>query len=76
MEYSQVTVPSTDDAIKLVATLRGLRLENSNLGLRFYWPVELKFRECGCLNKMVEAQMQELHRKANGCYYDKEIENK
>lgn len=67
---------SSEDAIKLVVKLRGTRLGRSNLGLRFHWPVEMQYCERARLNKVVETQMRQAHSYANGCFYDKEIEDK
>ena len=67
---------SNEDAIKLMVNMRGLKIGNSNLGLTFYWPVEMQ--HCGRLrlNNLVEKQRRQLHIDSEGCFYDIAIENK
>lgn len=67
---------SNEDALMIVVALRGLKLGKSNLGLRFFWPVEMKYRTRARLDKKVQAQTHKLHRKAHGCFYDLAIEQK
>ena len=60
----------------LVANLRGQMLGNSILGLRFFWPVEMQYRERENLNINVEWLKFPLIREDTGCLYDEEVEHK
>lgn len=75
-ELRQLNVHSSEDAIKLKTNLTGLRLGSSSLGLRLFWPVEMKYSDRKRLNKIVEAQMYKLQRRSRGCLYDVAIEVK
>ena len=56
--------------------LTGLKIGESKLGLRLYWPVEMQDSERERLNKIVQTQLHVLQRKSIGCFYDKSIEYK
>ena len=56
--------------------LTGLKIGESKLGLRLYWPVEMQKGDRKHLDRIVETQLHELQRESIGCYYDKSIANK
>lgn len=73
--YSELTVQSENDAIRLMVELRGLKIGNSESRLRVYWNPQTTYDERQRWNQKVNQQLDK-SKSSNGSYYDELIEQK
>ncbi|EDV22814.1 uncharacterized protein TRIADDRAFT_58760 [Trichoplax adhaerens] len=74
--FVELRFSSEKDGVQLKVQLTGLKIKESKLPLRLFWPVEMDNSKRKQLNYDVSKQLAQLGRKTYGCYYDRNIEEK
>ncbi|EDV22816.1 uncharacterized protein TRIADDRAFT_58762 [Trichoplax adhaerens] len=74
--FVELCLFSEGDCVTLMAKLRGLKIKESKIPLRLFWPVELVNYKRKQLTNEVFKQMAQLGRKAKGCFFDIRIEDR